>query len=108
MVWMLLLAGLAITGLTGVPIGIGLALTGLSILRFAAGGGEDLAITAVWNVFVDFTLSAVPIFIFMGEILLVSGVSSRIYNAVSPFRSEERRVGKECVSTCKSGWSQEH
>src|SRR3546814_15679813 len=22
-----------------------------------------------------------------------------------PFRSEERRVGKECVSTCKTGWS---
>ncbi|MBV7485133.1 TRAP transporter large permease [Bordetella sp. BOR01] len=85
MVWMLLLTGLLVTGLTGVPIGIGLALTGLSILRFGAGGGEDLAITAVWNVFVDFTLSAVPIFIFMGEILLVSGVSSRIYNAVSPF-----------------------
>src|SRR3546814_14651214 len=23
-------------------------------------------------------------------------------------RSEERRVGKECVSTCRSGWSPEH
>src|SRR3546814_15576241 len=23
-------------------------------------------------------------------------------------RSEERRVGKECVSTCRSGWSQYH
>src|SRR3546814_14699731 len=23
-------------------------------------------------------------------------------------RSEERRVGKECVSTCRSRWSQEH
>src|SRR3546814_14760236 len=23
-------------------------------------------------------------------------------------RSEERRVGKECVSTCKSGWAAEH
>src|SRR3546814_14585427 len=23
-------------------------------------------------------------------------------------RSEERRVGKECVSTCKSGWSRYH
>jgi len=85
MVWFLLILGLVITGVTAVPIGIGLALTGLSILRFAAGGGEDLAITAVWNVFVDFTLSAVPIFIFMGEILLVSGVSSRIYNAIAPF-----------------------
>src|SRR3546814_3258981 len=25
-------------------------------------------------------------------------------NAVSPARSEERRVGKECVSTCRSRW----
>src|SRR3546814_17157412 len=24
------------------------------------------------------------------------------------FRSEERRVGKECVSTCRSGWSPYH
>jgi len=85
MVWMILLLGLVVTGITAVPIGVGLALTGLAILRFAAGGGEDLAITAVWNVFSDFTLSAVPIFIFMGEVLLVSGVSGRIYNAIAPF-----------------------
>ncbi|MEI2416262.1 TRAP transporter large permease [Orrella sp. JC864] len=85
MVWGLLLAGLALTAFTGLPIGIGLALTGLAVLRFCAGGGEDLAVNAVWNVFTDFTLSAVPIFIFMGEILLVSGVSSRIYAAISPF-----------------------
>src|SRR3546814_6580583 len=25
-----------------------------------------------------------------------------------PVRSEERRVGKECVSTCRSRWSQSH
>src|SRR3546814_17256980 len=29
-------------------------------------------------------------------------------NAAGPFRSEERRVGKECVSTCSSRWSPEH
>src|SRR3546814_4194113 len=28
--------------------------------------------------------------------------------ASSPSRSEERRVGKECVSTCRSRWSQYH
>src|SRR3546814_7365513 len=28
--------------------------------------------------------------------------------AVSLERSEERRVGKECVSTCRSRWSQYH
>src|SRR3546814_13887175 len=26
----------------------------------------------------------------------------------APSRSEERRVGKECVSTCRSGWSPYH
>src|SRR3546814_16390337 len=27
------------------------------------------------------------------------------YNVLRPGRSEERRVGKECVSTCRSRWS---
>src|SRR3546814_9045153 len=30
---------------------------------------------------------------------------SRSDHAVRPVRSEERRVGKECVSTCRSRWS---
>src|SRR3546814_5537134 len=29
-------------------------------------------------------------------------------NRPSPRRSEERRVGKECVSTCRSRWSPYH
>src|SRR3546814_15068841 len=29
-------------------------------------------------------------------------------SAPPPERSEERRVGKECVSTCRSGWSPYH
>src|SRR3546814_12165727 len=29
-------------------------------------------------------------------------------SAVYPVRSEERRVGKECVSTCSSRWSPSH
>src|SRR3546814_12982330 len=28
--------------------------------------------------------------------------------AVGTFRSEERRVGKECVSTCRSRWVPDH
>lgn len=84
-VWAILFGGLFITGLTAVPIGIGLALTGLALLHFSAGGAADLAVTAVWNVFTEFTLSAVPLFIFMGEIMLVSGISSRLYGALAPF-----------------------
>src|SRR3546814_4673895 len=29
-------------------------------------------------------------------------------NRIDPLRSEERRVGKECVSTCRSRWSPYH
>src|SRR3546814_16601997 len=38
------------------------------------------------------------------ELFKAAGV--RLNN--KPVRSEERRVGKECVSTCRSRWSQYH
>src|SRR3546814_12370552 len=31
-----------------------------------------------------------------------------IFNPSFPYRSEARRVGKECVSTCRSRWSPYH
>src|SRR3546814_14466029 len=34
---------------------------------------------------------------------VASGILERVHN-----RSEERRVGKECVSTCRSRWSPYH
>src|SRR3546814_4798758 len=34
--------------------------------------------------------------------------SSPQQNLAGQLRSEERRVGKECVSTCRSRWSQYH
>src|SRR3546814_13232834 len=34
--------------------------------------------------------------------------SGRMVGFVSIDRSEERRVGKECVSTCRSRWSPDH
>src|SRR3546814_2315510 len=36
---------------------------------------------------------------------IVTGASSQ---SMLPSRSEERRVGKECVSTCRSRWSPYH
>jgi tripartite ATP-independent transporter DctM subunit len=83
-VWIIIVAGIILTGLTAAPIGIGLGLIGLAILHFIAGDATSLAATAVWNVFNDFILSAVPMFIYMGEILLVSGVSKRMYSAAAP------------------------
>src|SRR3546814_15264932 len=40
-----------------------------------------------------------------GNLLLMVRVAEALQNAV---RSEERRVGKECVSTCRSRWSPYH
>src|SRR3546814_12671935 len=46
-----------------------------------------------------------------GWILEVSplvGADDRTSEIISQFRSEERRVGKECVSTCRYRWSPVH
>ncbi len=84
MIWVFFIGGLAITALTAAPLGIGLALSGLLVLHFLLGGASNLGFIAVWNVFNEFTLSAVPLYILMGEILLRSGVSYRVYEAFSP------------------------
>src|SRR3546814_3657472 len=39
---------------------------------------------------------------------VVKGIGSSIVSVMALFRSEERRVGKECVSTCRSRWSPYH
>src|SRR3546814_13916642 len=36
---------------------------------------------------------------------LAAGSSALMADSVDNLRSEERRVGKECVSTCRSRWS---
>src|SRR3546814_12903204 len=39
---------------------------------------------------------------------IVGGESGRNARPIREDRSEERRVGKECVSTCRSRWSPYH
>lgn len=82
--WALLLGGLTVLGGSGLALGAALGLTGLLILQFVAGGATFVAVDAVWNVLNSFTLSAIPLFIILGEIMLRSGVSERIYTALSP------------------------
>src|SRR3546814_13546140 len=43
-----------------------------------------------------------------GEPGLIFMLPIYIYLFVTALRSEERRVGKECVSTCRSRWSPYH
>jgi len=84
MFWTTLIGTLFVTASTGVALGAALGLTGLVILYVFSNGATSLAIDAIWNVFNSFTLSAVPMFILLGEILLRSGVSERAYTAFSP------------------------
>src|SRR3546814_11769049 len=41
-------------------------------------------------------------------LLLITDDGPFLHRVISPKRSEERRVGKECVSTCRSRWSTYH
>lgn len=82
--WGILLGGLVFFGGSGVALGAALGLTGLLILQFLANGATFVAVDAVWNVLNSFTLSAIPLFIILGEIMLRSGISEKIYHALSP------------------------
>lgn len=84
MTWAILAGSMVVLLATGAVLGAALGLTGLILLQFQAGDATSLAVQAVWNSFTDFTLSAVPLFIFLGDILLASGISGRIYNAMTP------------------------
>lgn len=82
--WGLLVGGLVVFAGSGLALGAALGITGLLILHFLAGGSTFVAVDAVWNVLNSFTLSAIPLFIMLGEIMLRSGVSEKIYTALTP------------------------
>lgn len=101
MFWLYFVGGLGITALTGLPIGIGLGLTGMAILHFEAGGATSLAVTAVWNVLTDFTLSSVPLFMFMGDLMMESGLSRRLYSGLAPlFHRVPGRLLHSNIAVC--------
>lgn len=84
MFWPIFATSLALTIGSGAFLGAALGLTGLLLLQFAAGGAVSLAMDAVWNTISSFTMSAIPLFVLMGNVLKTSGVSTRIYTAMNP------------------------
>lgn len=99
--WLLLGSSLLVTISSGAVIGAALGLTGMLLLHFMAGGSTGLVVTATWNVLTDFTLSAVPVFIILGEILLASGLSNRIYSSLTPlFHRIPGRLLHSNVAVC--------
>ncbi|AEY01302.1 TRAP transporter large transmembrane protein [Oceanimonas sp. GK1] len=84
MSWLILSSGLLLLLGGGALLGASLGLVGLILLHFQGGGATSLAINSVWNLLTGFSLTAVPLFIFLGDILLASGVSTRVYNGLTP------------------------
>src|SRR3546814_4872202 len=120
---------------TGVWVGIalyGVGITGMQIFRSMP--VEKLLAQVSWNTATGPELVALPLFILMAEILFRTRLSESLFRGLAPWsaalpgkllhvnvlgctmfaavsgssRSEERRVGKECVSTCRSRWSPYH
>src|SRR3546814_9931182 len=59
----------------------------------------------------DVCSSDLPLDCVNNHIIVIFGkMARRVFRRVNflPERSEERRVGKECVSTCRSRWSPYH
>src|SRR3546814_19027090 len=44
----------------------------------------------------------------VGATMIVAASSGNGGASLALYRSDERRVGKECVSTCRSRWSPDH
>jgi len=72
---------------SGMWIGIAMIGVGLFILFFMAPGAQNLAGLAVFNSVNSFTLIAVPLFVFMGEIVLKSGLGKMLYTGAANLTS---------------------
>lgn len=82
-----LLGLFGLTLLTGNLIAVTLVLFGLLILEFEFGGNFTVVANGLWNLFNSFTLTALPMFILLGELLAKTGISRRIYQSLSPLFS---------------------
>ncbi len=84
MVFWTLFVGLAASVLSGAVLGAALGLTGFAILWFHAEGALQIGVQAVWNMLTTYTLTAVPLFILLGDVLVASGLAAGVYRAMAP------------------------
>jgi tripartite ATP-independent transporter DctM subunit len=84
MIWTTLGGALVASVLSGAVLGAALGLTGFVILYFFAGGATRLGVQAVLNILNEFTITAVPLFILLGDVLVASGLSAGVYQAMAP------------------------
>ncbi len=80
-----IIALLGVILLLGMPVGFAMAVVGFGgmwyIVSFKAALG--MAGTEVWNTFSSYSLTMVPLFVFMGEICFHSGLNKRLFKATN-------------------------
>ena len=85
MPWVVMLGTLGAFVSSGVWLGVALGVTGVVMLYAYAGSGAlQLMVTAPFSILNSYTLIAMPLFVLMGEVLVFSGVSDRMYSAFGP------------------------
>src|SRR3546814_13566320 len=131
---MLGVTALVLIGLVAlsVPVAAALGILGLVLDNFYSFMPLSLAMGEIlWQNSTEYILIAIPLFILLGEILLRSGIATKVYAAIAEWlswlphgltpaniracplfaatyrsilqtRSDERRVGKECGRHCRT------
>jgi tripartite ATP-independent transporter DctM subunit len=71
---------------SGIWIGLALLLTGAAAISwFSSAPVGKIAVTAIWGDSNDWTLTALPMFLWMGEILFRTRVSDGLFKGLSPW-----------------------
>jgi len=82
-IWIVMLVSLFGLLLMGAWIGVALGMTAF-IIMMIWGGGIQLMGGQMWESLNMYGLTAVPAFMFMGEVILRSGLSERAYACIAP------------------------
>ena len=85
-VWIVMFVCMFSLLFTGVWIGVALGVTGI-IIMYTWGGGISLMGSAIWGSLNLYGFTALPGFIFVGEVILRSGLSSLAFDAIAPIAS---------------------
>ena len=69
---------------SGLWIGVAIGIVGIVMYMFFIGGGLGVLGVMQFNVLNDFIWTAMPLFIFMGAVVMRSGVGEKLYKAATP------------------------
>ena len=83
MIWTAMIGTLFVLLLAGVWIGVALGISGI-VIMLIWGGGVPLLAGTLWSSLDVYGLTAVPAFLFMGEIILKGGIAATIYDSIEP------------------------